>query len=68
MVIGTGGADTDRHLIIYDLSRLGPNMQPSRVLSQSNAPLKKQYRCVSIFPDKTGYAVYIYILFYLNFI
>lgn len=57
MVIGTGGSDLDRNLLLYDLSRLGPNMTPTTVLSQSNAPLKKQYRCVSIFPDKSGYAI-----------
>ena len=57
MIIGTAGSDLDRHVLMYDLSRLGPNMTPTKVLSQSNAPLKKQYRCVSIFPDKTGYAI-----------
>ena len=48
MVVATAG----RHLVIYDVS--GP--QPHE-FSRRESPLKFQTRCVSCFPDQTGFAV-----------
>jgi mRNA export factor len=48
MVVGTAG----RHVLIYDVS--GP--QP-REHSRKESPLKYNTRCVSCFPDQTGFAI-----------
>eukprot|EP00898_Chlorokybus_atmophyticus_P008820 jgi/Chlat1/893/Chrsp107S01332 len=44
-------ATADRHLIVYNLAN--PQVEYKRLQS----PLKYQTRCVSTFPDKTGYLV-----------
>eukprot|EP00747_Dinoflagellata_sp_TGD_P185919 gnl/TRDRNA2_/TRDRNA2_42711_c0_seq1.p1 gnl/TRDRNA2_/TRDRNA2_42711_c0~~gnl/TRDRNA2_/TRDRNA2_42711_c0_seq1.p1 ORF type:complete len:355 (+),score=66.52 gnl/TRDRNA2_/TRDRNA2_42711_c0_seq1:149-1213(+) len=44
----------DRHLLVYNLQTLQTNPQPYK---QSQTLLKMQTRCLSCFPDKTGYAV-----------
>lgn len=46
-VVGTA----DRHLIIYDLTK---PQQPFKTLQSQ---LKWQTRCVTCFPDRTGYMV-----------
>jgi len=47
MVVGTA----ERHLLIYDLRR------SSTVFRQFLSPLKLQSRCISSFPDKSGFAL-----------
>lgn len=47
LVVGTAG----RHVVVYDVSG-----QP-REHSRKESPLKYQTRCISCFPDSTGYAV-----------
>jgi len=44
----------DRHLLVYNLQNIQQNPAPYKA-GQTN--LKMQTRCVSAFPDKTGYAV-----------
>lgn len=44
----------DRHILTYDLQQLQQTQAP---LKQSFSALKMQTRCISCFPDKTGYAV-----------
>jgi len=44
----------DRQLWVYDLSQLHTSSQPIR---QGETALKMQTRCVSCFPDQTGYAL-----------
>jgi len=47
-------ACADRHILVYDLSKIRQNSQPYKTGQTS---LKMQTRCVSCFPDKQGYAV-----------
>eukprot|EP00775_Hariotina_reticulata_P003233 gene3233-3510_t len=47
LVVGTA----DRHLLVFNLS------SPQQPYKQLISPLKWQTRCVSCFPDKTGYLV-----------
>jgi len=44
----------DRHLLVYNLQNIQQNPQPYKT---GQTALKMQTRCVSCFPDKTGYAV-----------
>eukprot|EP00928_Gymnodinium_smaydae_P055128 TRINITY_DN38738_c0_g1_i1.p1 TRINITY_DN38738_c0_g1~~TRINITY_DN38738_c0_g1_i1.p1 ORF type:complete len:359 (+),score=92.43 TRINITY_DN38738_c0_g1_i1:87-1163(+) len=44
----------DRHLLVYNLQNIQHNPAPYK---QIQTALKLQTRCVSCFPDKTGYAV-----------
>merc|ERR1719329_10543 len=50
MVVGCA----DRHILCYDLKTIQQNSRP---YWQGRSALKMQTRCVSCFPDKTGYAV-----------
>jgi len=44
----------ERHLLVYNLQQIQQNPNPYK---QGQTALKFQTRCVSCFPDKTGYAV-----------
>jgi len=44
----------ERHLLVYNLQSIQSNPAPHK---QGQTALKMQTRCVSCFPDKTGYAV-----------
>lgn len=44
----------DRHLLVYNMQTIQQNPAPYR---SGQTALKMQTRCVSCFPDKTGYAV-----------
>lgn len=44
-------ATAERHIVIYDLKN------PSVAFKQLQSPLKHQSRCVSCFPDSTGYCL-----------
>jgi len=48
MVVATAG----RHIIAYDVSQMTP-----REYARKESPLKFQSRCISCFPDATGFAV-----------
>merc|ERR1719235_765250 len=50
MVVGCA----DRHLLVYNLQSIQQSQTPYK---QGQSALKMQTRCVSCFPDKTGYAV-----------
>lgn len=47
-------ACADRHLLVYNLQNIQANPQPYK---SGQTALKMQTRCVTAFPDKTGYAV-----------
>jgi len=47
-------ATAERHVLIYNLQNLQANPNPYK---SGQTALKMQTRCVSCFPDKTGYAV-----------
>ncbi|CAD7930995.1 unnamed protein product [Amoebophrya sp. A25] len=47
-------ATANRRLLAYDLAQIANNRNPVR---QGETALKMQTRCVSAFPDKSGYAV-----------
>jgi len=50
MVVGCA----DRHVLVYNLQNIQHNPAPYK---QGQTALKMQTRCISAFPDKTGYAV-----------
>jgi mRNA export factor len=50
MIVGCA----DRHVLVYNLQTIQQNQSPYK---QGQTALKMQTRCVSCFPDKTGYAV-----------
>jgi len=63
-VVATGGSENERQILIYNLN--ANPAQPERILNQTPAtpgtsplakPLKKQYRCLEIFPNVSGFAV-----------
>merc|ERR1712216_946338 len=50
MVVGCA----ERHICVYNLQQIQSNPNPYKSLQSS---LKMQTRCISCFPDKSGYAV-----------
>ena len=44
-------ATADRHVVIIDLTN------PTKIFQTIASPLKHQTRCVSVFPDKSGFAI-----------
>jgi len=47
VVVGTA----DRHVLLYDIRKMG------EVLETRESSLKRQTRCIRMFPDETGYAM-----------